>query len=142
MIQVTDRDLIGALHMCYWMPKQERGPILDEMVESVVMFYPDTNEVTIETPSGEEYEFILDSDTVKKVAIHKGEIDYGLTQYPGTSRWIKFVDDEGEKEDFAMYIGEGKWLTEAGYYVWFFNIQETFEVNIEIYVGETENRAE
>lgn len=132
MIQVTDREIIGAIHMHHWLKPSQGGPLLNEMLDSVIMFYPETDELVVDTPGGESYEMDVSNQELKSRIISRGEVDSGMRFPLGSTRWIQYYDGEDSLESLAMYIGDGKWLTEGSEYVWFYNISNLWEVDVEI----------
>lgn len=134
MIQVTDRELLGSIHIHHWLkPQQEySGPLLEEMMGSVVMYYPDTSEVVVDTPTGESYVMCVDNADIVSKIIKRGEINLGFSYNVGTCRWIKYDHEDDVQEELSMYVGDGLWLTESSKYVWFYNIESLLEVDVEI----------
>lgn len=136
MIQVTDRNVIGAIHMHHWLkPSQDEkpsGPVLDVMVESVVFYYPGTSEVVVDTQGGETYVLSIDNEDLASRIIKQGEVNLGMDHPVGTTRWIKYNEDGNSEESLSMSIGNGVWLTEDSKYVWFYDIEALWEVDVEI----------
>lgn len=132
MIHVTDREIIGAIHMHHWLKPSQGGPLLSEMLESVVMFYPETNEVVVDTSTGETFEMVISNGELERRIITRGESDSGMRFPLGSVRWIQYYKNDNSVESLSMYTGDGKWLTEDSEYVWFFNIINLWEVDVEI----------
>ena len=136
MIQVTDREIIGSIHMNHWLKVSQTdnpyGPDLKSMLNSVVIYYPETREVVVDTPQGESYELYVDNEDLVTRILRQGEINLGMNHTPGTTRWISYVTGGGTKEALSMYIGNGIWLTEDSEHVWFYNIEALWEVDVEI----------
>lgn len=136
MIQVTDPEIIGAIHMHHWLKphndSETIGPLLDEMLESVVIYYPDTSEVVVDTRDGETYTLLIENQDLRNRVIEKGETNLGMRYNLGACRWIQYNSVDEPQETLSMYVGNGRWLTENSEYVWFYDIESLWEVDVEI----------
>lgn len=136
MIQITNEELIGAIHMHHWLKPQYNpevvGPLLDEMRQSVVIYYPDTSEVVVDTQDGETYTLLIENQDLRNRVIEKGETNIGMRYNLGACRWIQYNSVDGPQETLSIYVGDGRWLTENSEYVWFYDIESLWEVDVEI----------
>lgn len=122
MLCIDNVELLHRIHAGYWVVGRTSGPTMQELLEGVVEYDPRGDGVWV---NGVEW-FKLGSaelrDQIIRSEVLTDRHGLGIPLERGRVAWLTYMELGDECEGLAMSLGDGVWLLEDGYEVWFWEI--------------------